>query len=59
MTATDSRTRNRLLIVLFTGVLMGALDIAIVGRPCRPSRRALALATGRWPGFSPFTCWRT
>ena len=36
MTATDSRTRNRLLIVLFTGVLMGALDIAIVG-PALPA----------------------
>ena len=39
MTATDSRTRNRLLIVLFTGVLMGALDIAIVG-PALPAIQA-------------------
>src|SRR5512135_2306565 len=27
----DDRHRNRLLVVLFIGVLMGALDIAIVG----------------------------
>ncbi len=39
MIATDSRTRNRLLIVLFTGVLMGALDIAIVG-PALPAIQA-------------------
>ena len=36
MIATDSRTRNRLLLVLFVGVLMGALDIAIVG-PALPA----------------------
>ena len=36
MTATDSRTRNRLLLVLFVGVLMAALDIAIVG-PALPA----------------------
>ena len=39
MTAADSRTRNRLLIVLFVGVLMGALDIAIVG-PALPAIQA-------------------
>ena len=31
MNTTDNRTRNRILLVLFLGVLMGALDIAIVG----------------------------
>jgi EmrB/QacA subfamily drug resistance transporter len=31
MLITDNRTRNRVLLVLFLGVLMGALDIAIVG----------------------------
>lgn len=36
MIAEDSRTRNRLLLVLFVGVLMGALDIAIVG-PALPA----------------------
>jgi EmrB/QacA subfamily drug resistance transporter len=34
--APDSRARNRLLLVLFVGVLMGALDIAIVG-PALPA----------------------
>jgi len=38
VTATDNRTRNRLLVVLFVGVLMGALDIAIVG-PALPAVR--------------------
>jgi EmrB/QacA subfamily drug resistance transporter len=37
--ATDSRARNRLLLVLFVGVLMGALDIAIVG-PALPAIQA-------------------
>jgi EmrB/QacA subfamily drug resistance transporter len=32
----DNRTRNRILLVLFVGVLMGALDIAIVG-PALPA----------------------
>ncbi len=31
MNIVDNRTRNRILLVLFLGVLMGALDIAIVG----------------------------
>jgi MFS family permease len=31
MNTPDPRTRNRILAVLFSGVLMGALDIAIVG----------------------------
>ncbi len=35
----DKRSRNRLLSVLFLGVLMGALDIAIVG-PALPTIRA-------------------
>ncbi|GAB4533586.1 MAG: MFS transporter [Anaerolineae bacterium] len=35
----DNRRRNQLLLVLFTGVLMGALDIAIVG-PALPSIQA-------------------
>lgn len=37
--ATDSRARNRLLSVLFLGVLMAALDIAIVG-PALPVMQA-------------------
>ncbi len=36
MTVLDNRARNRLLMVLFVGVLMGALDIAIVG-PALPA----------------------
>lgn len=39
MITTDNRTRNRLLLVLFVGVLMGALDIAIVG-PALPAIQA-------------------
>lgn len=35
----DNRTRNRILLVLFGGVLMGALDIAIVG-PALPALQA-------------------
>jgi EmrB/QacA subfamily drug resistance transporter len=35
----DNRSRNSILLVLFIGVLMGALDIAIVG-PALPSIRA-------------------
>ncbi len=35
----DKKTRNKLLLVLFIGVLMGALDIAIVG-PALPSIQA-------------------
>lgn len=36
MNLTDNRTRNRILLVLFIGVLMGALDIAIVA-PALPA----------------------
>ena len=36
MQITDNRTRNRILLVLFLGVLMGALDIAIVA-PALPA----------------------
>ncbi len=39
MQAVTERARNRLLLVLFIGVLMGALDIAIVG-PALPSIQA-------------------
>jgi EmrB/QacA subfamily drug resistance transporter len=39
MTILDTRARNRLLLVLFVGVLMGALDIAIVG-PALPAIQA-------------------
>ncbi len=39
MQITDNRSRNRLLLVLFVGVLMGALDIAIVG-PALPAIQA-------------------
>lgn len=38
MTLGEERTRNRILLVLFTGVLMAALDIAIVG-PALPAVR--------------------
>lgn len=36
MVIADNRVRNRILLVLFVGVLMGALDIAIVG-PALPA----------------------
>ena len=38
MSTVNSQTRNRILFVLFVGVLMGALDIAIVG-PALPAIR--------------------
>lgn len=39
MDVTATKARNRILLVLFTGVLMGALDIAIVG-PALPAIRS-------------------
>ncbi len=39
MNIADNRTRNRILVVLFIGVLMGALDIAIVA-PALPAIKA-------------------
>lgn len=42
MTA-DKQTRNRILIVLFVGVLMGALDIAIVGPALPAIQRAFGI----------------
>ena len=39
MSITDNRKRNRILTVLFIGVLMGALDIAIVA-PALPALQA-------------------
>jgi EmrB/QacA subfamily drug resistance transporter len=39
MNDVDNRKRNRILLVLFVGVLMGALDIAIVG-PALPAIQA-------------------
>ena len=39
MSITDNRARNRILLVLFIGVLMGALDIAIVA-PALPTLQA-------------------
>lgn len=39
MSITDNRTRNRILLVLFIGVLMAALDIAIVA-PALPALQA-------------------
>jgi MFS family permease len=51
MNDVDNRRRNRILLVLFIGVLMGALDIAIVG-PALPAIQAYfgaderAIATG-------------
>lgn len=44
MVIADSRARNRILLVLFVGVLMGALDIAIVG-PALPAIQT-AFGTG-------------
>lgn len=43
MRTVDERTRNRLLGVLFAGVLMGALDIAIVGPALPAIRRAFGV----------------
>jgi MFS family permease len=43
MTTVDSKTRNRVLFVLFVGVLMGALDIAIVGPALPAIRRAFSV----------------
>ena len=37
--AADNRARNRVILVLFLGVLMGALDIAIVGPALKPIQR--------------------
>ena len=42
MSIVDNKTRNRILLVLFIGVLMGALDIAIVG----PALRSIRMAFG-------------
>jgi EmrB/QacA subfamily drug resistance transporter len=42
----ETKSRNQILIVLFLGVLMGALDIAIVG-PALPSIRATFAVTDR------------
>ncbi len=39
MSLADDRTRNRILVILFIGVLMGALDIAIVA-PALPALQA-------------------
>jgi len=39
MNFTDNKKRNRVLVVLFAGVMMGALDIAIVG-PALPAIQA-------------------
>src|SRR6266545_1410297 len=43
MTIIDNRSRNRLLGVLFLGVLMGALDIAIVGPALPAIQKALSI----------------
>jgi EmrB/QacA subfamily drug resistance transporter len=43
MTVIDNRSRNRLLGVLFLGVLMGALDIAIVGPALPAIQKALGI----------------
>lgn len=42
----ENKTRNQILLVLFLGVLMGALDIAIIG-PALPSIRASFEVTER------------
>lgn len=39
----DNRQRNRILLVLFFGVLMGALDIAILGPALPPIRKQFAV----------------
>ncbi len=46
MTISDNKTRNRILTVLFVGVLMGALDIAIVA-PALPALQAAFHVTDR------------
>lgn len=43
MSEVDKSTRNRILIVLFVGVLMAALDIAIVGPALPEIRRAFGV----------------
>ncbi len=43
MTEVDTKTRNRILLVLFVGVLMAALDIAIVGPALPAIRRAFGV----------------
>lgn len=43
MNVVEKRTQNRLLLLLFVGVLMGALDIAIVGPALPAIQAALAI----------------
>ncbi len=43
METVDNRTRNRILLVLFFGVLMGALDIAIVGPALHSIQRSFGV----------------
>jgi hypothetical protein len=51
----DEKARNRLLTVLFVGVLMGALDIAIVGPALKVLRDFFHVGAGQAPGSSPST----
>ena len=43
METVDTRMRNRILLVLFVGVLMGALDIAIVGPALHSIQRSFGV----------------
>ena len=59
MSITDNHKRNRILTVLLIGVLMGALDIAIVA-PTLPALQAgFGVATASSPGHSRSTCCST
>jgi hypothetical protein len=53
METVDNRTRNRVLLVLFVGVLMGALDIAIVGPALHSIQKSFGVDA---PGCSASTC---
>ena len=47
----DKSRRNRILGVLFTGVLMGALDIAIIGPAIPAVREAFGIDESRTVAF--------
>ncbi len=60
METVDNRTRNRILLVLFVGVLMGALDIAIVGPgTALDPKNVSAWTIAPSPGCSASTCCST
>ena len=55
----ESRQRNTILTVLFVGVLMGALDIAIVGPALPAIRSYFDISERRFPGSSACMCCST